>query len=255
MKKDGKITSLAHIEAIKQCKPGMHEYQLQAIIESTFMHHGCRFPAYQSIIAGGKNACILHYVENSDPLNDGDLVLVDAGAEYQHYAGDITRTYPVNGKFTEPQKAIYNIVLEAHQAAIDSVKPNNHWNQPHEAALKIITAGLIKLGIIKETLEKAIEEQLYRPFFMHRTGHWLGMDVHDVGDYKVDNQWRILEPGMVLTIEPGIYIPATKGIAKKWHHIGVRIEDNVIVTKNGHDVITKVPTSVDDIESLMASHK
>jgi Xaa-Pro aminopeptidase len=193
-------------------------------------------------------------VDNDQPLKDGDLLLIDAGAEKDCYASDITRTFPVNGHFSKEQKAIYNLVLAAQQAAIDQVKPGNHWNQPHEAAVKTLTKGLVKLGLLKGSVNKLIKDEAYRQFYMHRTGHWLGMDVHDVGDYKVGEAWRVFEPGMVLTVEPGLYISGgQKKVAKKWWDIGVRIEDDVLVTKSGCEVITSgVPKTVAEIEALMA---
>ena len=255
MRKAAQISAKAHIRAMQFCKPGIYEYQLEAELLHTFMHEGARFPAYSSIVGGGKNGCILHYVENSEALKNGDLVLIDAGAEVECYAADISRTFPVNGKYSKEQRALYDIVLAAQHAAIEQVKPGNHWNDPHEAAIKVIIQGLIDIGILKGKLETNIKKETYRDFYMHRTGHWLGMDVHDVGDYKVDDEWRVLEPGMVLTVEPGLYISADhEKIAKKWHNIGIRIEDDVLVTKDGHDVLSKdVLKDPDEIEALMAS--
>lgn len=254
MRKAAKISCDAHKRAMRYCKPKLMEYQLEAEILHEFMHNGARAPAYTSIVGGGENACVLHYIENNDALKDGDLVLIDAGAEYECYAADITRTFPVNGKYSDAQKALYNVVLDAQLAAIEQVQPGNHWNDPHTAAVRVLTQGLLDLGLLSGELEQNIEEETYKRFFMHRTGHWLGMDVHDVGDYKVDEQWRVLEPGMVLTVEPGLYIPSnSKGVAKRWWGIGIRIEDDVLVTKDGHDVLTDgVPKSVDEIEALMA---
>ena len=216
---------------------------------------GASFPAYTSIVGGGDNACILHYVENNQPLNDGDLVLIDAGCEYQHYAADITRTFPVNGRFSPEQKAIYELVLKAQLAGIAAAQVGNHWDAPHLATVKVITTGLVKLGLLKGTVKKLIASGAYSEFYMHRAGHWLGMDVHDVGDYKVDGQWRLLEPGMVMTIEPGIYIaPDNKKVEKKWRGIGVRIEDDVVITRKGTEVLTAgVPKTVAEIEALMAT--
>lgn len=252
MRKAAKISAKAHIQAMKTCQPGMNEYQIEAELQHQFGIHGSRFPAYSSIVGGGKNSCILHYVTNNEVLNDGDILLIDAGGELECYASDISRTFPVNGVFSKEQAALYQLVLDAQYAAIEEVQPGNHWNQPHEAAVKVLTKGLIKLGLIKGTPAKAIKEELYKKFYMHRTGHWLGMDVHDVGDYKIDEEWRVLEPGMVLTVEPGLYIPEMKGVAKKWHNIGIRIEDDVLVTKTGHDVLSKdAPKEIDDIEALM----
>ena len=254
MRKAAEISAAGHIRAIQFCKPGKYEYQLEAELLHHFMQHGARSPAYSSIVGGGKNGCILHYVENSESLKDGDLVLIDAGAELECYAADISRTFPVNGKYSKEQRILYEIVLTAQLAAIEQVKPGNHWNDPHEAAIKVITQGLIDVGILKGKLETQIEKGTYKNFYMHRTGHWLGMDVHDVGDYKVDDEWRVLEPGMVLTVEPGLYISADhESVAKKWHNIGIRIEDDVLVTKDGHDVLSKdVPKDPDEIEALMA---
>ncbi len=252
MRRAAKISAKAHIRAMKACKPTMNEYQIEAELQHQFGTQGARFSAYSSIVGGGKNSCILHYVENSAELNDGDILLIDAGCEVECYASDISRSFPVNGVFSKEQRALYQLVLNAQYAAIEQVQPGNHWNQPHEAAVKVLTKGLIKLGLIKSTPAKAIKEELYKKFYMHRTGHWLGMDVHDVGDYKIEDQWRVLEPGMVLTVEPGLYVAAMKGVAKKWHNIGIRIEDDVLVTKNGHDVLSKnVPKEIDEIEALM----
>ena len=255
MRKAAKITSQAHMRAMRASCPGMHEYQLEAEILHEFMMQGARFPSYNSIVGGGVNGCILHYTENSDELKDGDLVLIDAGCEYDYYAADITRTFPVNGRFSPEQRALYELVLDANYAAIEQVQPGNHWNQPHEAAVKVLTQGLVKLGLLKGRVPQLIKDQAYRKFYMHRTGHWLGMDVHDVGDYKIGEEWRVLEPGMVLTIEPGLYIAgSSKGVAKKWHNIGIRIEDDVLVTKSGHEVLTRdAIKEPDEIEALMAA--
>jgi len=252
MRKAAKISAKAHIRAMQVCKPGMNEYQIEAELQHQFAIQGARSPAYSSIVGGGKNSCILHYVNNDEVLNDGDVLLIDAGAELECYAADISRTFPVNGVFSKEQRALYQLVLDAQHAAIEQVQPGNHWNQPHEAAVKVLTKGLIKLGLIKGTPARAIKSEAYKKFYMHRTGHWLGMDVHDVGDYKVDEEWRVLEPGMVLTVEPGLYIAPMKGVAKKWHNIGIRIEDDVLVTKTGHDILSKdTPKEIDDIEALM----
>jgi len=255
MRKAAKISAEAHCRAMRASKPGLNEYQLQAEIEHTFAMEGASFPAYTSIVGGGDNACILHYVENNQLLKDGDLVLIDAGCEYQHYAADITRTFPVNGRFSPEQKAIYELVLKAQLAGIEAARAGNHWDAPHQATVAVITAGLVKLGLLKGSVKKLIATGAYSEFYMHRAGHWLGMDVHDVGDYKVDGEWRLLEPGMVMTIEPGIYIaPDHKKVAKKWRGIGVRIEDDVAITRKGTEVLTAdVPKTVDEIEALMAA--
>jgi Xaa-Pro aminopeptidase len=256
MRKAAEISVQAHIRAMEFTQTGKWEYQVEAEIIHEFMKNDCRSPAYPSIVGGGENGCILHYIENDHRLKNNDLLLIDAGAEYDYYAADITRTFPINGKFTQAQKALYNLVLDAQKAAIAEVKPGNHWNQPHEAAVRVLTAGLIELGLLKGKLETLIEKEQYRDFYMHRTGHWLGMDVHDVGDYKIGGEWRLLEPGMVLTVEPGLYIRDPKTIDKKWHFIGIRIEDDVLVTKTGHEVLTQgAPKEVDEIEALMAAAK
>ena len=197
---------------------------------------------------------MLHYTENTDKLKANDLLLIDAGAEYDYYAADISRTFPVGGKYSKAQRALYDIVLEAQLAAIEQVQPGNHWNDPHEVAVDIITDGLLKLGLLSGSKKKAIEDEAYKKFYMHRTGHWLGMDVHDVGDYKIEDEWRVFEPGMTLTVEPGLYVPDQHSdVDKKWHNIGIRIEDDVLVTKTGHEVLTEaVPKQPDEIEALMA---
>ena len=254
MRKAASISAVAHKSAMQACQPGLMEYQLEAELIHKFMQQGARNSAYPSIVGGGANSCILHYTDNHDELMDGDVLLIDAGAEYEGYASDITRTFPINGKFTNAQKEIYEIVLCAQLAAIEQVQPGNHWNDPHIAAIKVISEGLLELGILKGKLSNLLKDHAYRKYYMHRTGHWLGMDVHDVGDYKVDGDWRMLESGMVLTVEPGLYFPAgTKGLAKKWWNIGVRIEDDVLVTKDGHDVLSKdTPKTIAEIEALMA---
>ncbi|WP_097459015.1 Xaa-Pro aminopeptidase [Mangrovitalea sediminis] len=254
MEQAARISAEAHCRAMQICRPGMFEYQLEAELVHGFMRHGSRAPAYPSIVGGGDNACILHYIDNNQPLKDGDLVLIDAGCELENYASDITRTFPVNGKFSPEQKAIYEIVLASQAAAIDAVRPGNHWNQPHEAAVKVLCQGLIDLGILKGTLDEVLETESYKSYYMHRTGHWLGMDVHDVGDYKVGGAWRVLEPGMVLTVEPGLYIsPNAEEVDPRWRGIGIRIEDDVTVTRDGCRVLTDgVPKTVEAIEALMA---
>ncbi|HIG79789.1 MAG TPA: Xaa-Pro aminopeptidase [Cycloclasticus sp.] len=253
MKNAAKISVGAHKKAMQCTRPDVFEYQVDAEMKYHFMMNGARFEAYPSIVGGGKNGCVLHYTDNNEALNDGDLLLIDAGCEWQKYASDITRTFPVNGVFSDEQKALYQLVLDAQYAAIEQVKPGNHWNDPHEAAVKVLTEGLVKLGLLKGRVPTLVKNEAYKPYYMHRTGHWLGMDVHDVGDYKIDKQWRLLEPGMVLTVEPGLYIqPNAKEVDKKWRGIGIRIEDDVLVTKNGHEVLTAgAPKEVNDIEALM----
>lgn len=253
MRKVANITANAHIRAMARTRVGMYEYELEAELLHDFLRHGCAAPAYNTIVGSGSNACILHYIENRRQMQDGDLVLIDAGGELDHYAADITRTFPVNGRFSGEQKAIYELVLASQQAAIDLVNPNNHWNAPHEAVVNVLTQGLLDLGILKGSLAENIEQGLYRQFFMHRTGHWLGMDVHDVGDYKVADEWRQLEAGMVLTVEPGLYIaPDCHTVDERWRGIGVRIEDDVLVTKQGYEILTiAAPKTVTDIEHVM----
>ncbi len=253
MRRAASIAAVAHRRAMVSCKAGMREYQVEAEILHSFLQQGARSPAYPSIVGGGANSCILHYTENSDVLKDGDLLLIDAGAEYDSYASDITRTFPVSGEYTPEQRQVYEIVLEAQLAAIAEVRPGNTWNEPHEAAIEVITRGLIDLGILKGRLRKLIDEEAYKPYYMHKTGHWLGMDVHDVGDYKVHDEWRVFEPGMVTTVEPGLYLAASlKDLAKQWWNIGVRIEDDVLVTETGHEILTiEAPKSVAAVEAAM----
>ncbi len=255
MKQAAEITTEAHIRAMKAVKPGMYEYQLEAEYLYAFNKNGAKAPAYNSIVGGGNNACILHYVENNSELKDGDVVLVDAGCEYKYYASDVTRTFPVNGSFTEEQKQIYSIVLEAHRQSMDQLQPGNKWNLAHEKSVEVIVEGLIDLGIIKSKKQEAIDKGEYSKFYMHRIGHWLGMDVHDVGSYKQDGDWRDLEPGMVMTVEPGIYIlDSLEGVEDKWKGIGVRIEDDVLVTKKGFEVLTSdIPRSIEEVENTVQS--
>ncbi|MEO5703302.1 MAG: Xaa-Pro aminopeptidase [Gammaproteobacteria bacterium] len=254
MRRAAQISASAHRRAMQACRPGLMEYQLEAELRYEFTRSGSMAPAYNPIVGGGANGCILHYTENNAVLNDGDLLLIDAGAEFDSYAGDITRTFPINGHFSPAQQAVYEVVLEAQQAAIDKVRAGNHWNEPHEAAVHVLTQGMLRLGLLKGTLSALIKAGAYKRFYMHRTGHWLGMDVHDVGSYKFGETWRMLEPGMVLTIEPGIYIPAgSKGVAKKWWDIGIRIEDDVLVTKQGYEILSiDAPKTVAEIEAVMA---
>jgi len=219
-----------------------------------FRSRGARL-SYLPIVGSGPNSCTLHYHANNRQLEDGDLLLVDAGCEFDYYASDVTRTYPVNGRFTAEQRAIYDIVLEAQEAALAQIAPGNHWNDPHVAAVRSITRGLRDAGLLKGNLRTLIRERAYRPFFMHRTGHWLGMDVHDVGDYKVSDHWRLLEPGMALTVEPGIYIaPGTRKVPKRWRGIGVRIEDDIAVTRDGHELLTGgLPRTASEVEAAVGS--
>lgn len=257
MRHAAKLSAKAHRRAMALCKPGLYEYQLEAAILHTFTDGGARCPAYPSIVGAGSNACILHYTSNHARIQVNDLVLIDAGCEYQYYTADITRTFPASGRFSTEQKAIYAIVLAAQLAGIAKVKPGNRWHQIHEATVQVITKGLVSLGLLKGQVEPLIKAGAYRDFYMHRAGHWLGMDVHDVGDYKVNSQWRVLEKGMVMTVEPGIYIaPDHKRVAQKWRGIGVRIEDDVVVTDNGCEILTAdVPKTVAEIEALVGSAK
>lgn len=253
MRKAARLSARAHKRAMRTCRPEMTEYEIEAELWHEF-RAGNATPAYQSIVGSGPNACILHYVSNQRRMADGDLLLIDAGAELDCYASDVTRTMPVNGRFSPEQRAVYDIVLRAQLAAIDAVRPGNDWNTPHERAVEIITEGLVELGVLKGDPARLVEREAYKRFFMHRTGHWIGLDVHDVGDYKVDGRWRELEPGMVMTVEPGIYIPPdARGVARKWQGIGVRIEDDVAVTRQGPRVLSDgAPKTVAEIERLMA---
>ena len=254
LRRAAKISAAAHRELMQACRPGMKEYDLEGLFINACYRRGARQQAYNPIVGGGDNATVLHYIDNDQPLEEGDLVLVDAGCELEFYASDITRTFPVGGRFSEPQRQLYQLVLDAQLAAIKQVRPGNPYDAPHRAAVRTLTRGLVKLGLLKGQPAKLIKDEKYKKFFMHGTGHWLGMDVHDVGDYKIDGHWRELEPGMVVTIEPGLYIPrGMKGVAKKWQGIGIRIEDDVLVTRDGHDILSKdAPKTIDEIEALMA---
>ena len=254
MRHAAEISARAHVNAMRASRAGLHEYHLEAELDYEFRKGGAKMPAYGSIVAAGKNACILHYRENEAPLEDGDLVLIDAGCEIDCYASDITRTFPVNGKFSPEQKAIYELVLAANEEAFKHIAPGKHWNEAHEATVRVITAGLVELGLLEGDVEELIAAEAHKAFYMHRAGHWLGLDVHDVGDYKIGGEWRVLEPGMAMTVEPGIYIAAdNQDVARKWRGIGVRIEDDVVVTKTGCEILTSgVPKAVAEIEALMA---
>jgi Xaa-Pro aminopeptidase len=255
MRRAAEIAAEGHRQAMLCCRPGMYEYQIEAVLNHSFTQAGSRAPAYPAIVGGGVNGCILHYRENESVLQDGDLLLIDAGAEYECYASDITRTFPVNGRYSELQREVYELVLEAQLAAIDKCRAGNHWDDPHQAAVKVLTKGLVGLGLLKGRVPTLVKQEAYKPYYMHRTGHWLGMDVHDVGDYKVGGQWRLLEAGMVMTVEPGLYfIPGTKGLPKRLAGIGIRIEDDVLVTRGEPDVLSRgAPKAVAEIEALMAT--
>ena len=288
MRAAGALSAEAHILAMQHCEPGLMEYQLEAKILYCFADKGVRSAAYNTIVGGGANGCILHYTENRDRLKAGDLVLIDAGAEVDGYAGDITRTFPVNGTFSADQRALYQVVLDAQLAAIAEIKPGASWNRSHEVAVEVLTKGLLQLGLLEGELSELIDSEAYRPFYMHRTGHWLGLDVHDVGEYKADEElvdqsesdqsasgqkasdksslnniakkqdpWRPLKPGMVLTVEPGLYIaPDYEAVDSRWRGLGIRIEDDVLVTDSGCEILTEsVPKSVEQIEALMAAAK
>ncbi|WP_312256691.1 Xaa-Pro aminopeptidase [Stutzerimonas nitrititolerans] len=254
MRHAAEISARAHVNAMRASRAGLHEYHLEAELDYEFRKGGAKMPAYGSIVAAGKNACILHYRENDAALEDGDLVLIDAGCEIDCYASDITRTFPVNGKFSPEQNAIYELVLAANEEAFKHIAPGKHWNEAHEATVRVITAGLVELGLLEGDVEALIAAEAHKAFYMHRAGHWLGLDVHDVGDYKIGGEWRVLEPGMAMTVEPGIYIAAdNQDVARKWRGIGVRIEDDVVVTKTGCEILTGgVPKAVAEIEALMA---
>ncbi|OTG98133.1 Xaa-Pro aminopeptidase [Acinetobacter sp. ANC 4654] len=247
------ISAQAHTRAMQTVKPGMMEYALEAELNYIFGQNGC-VPSYNSIVGGGANGCILHYVENDKVLKDGDLVLIDAACEYQLYASDITRTFPVNSKFSPEQKALYQVVLKAQLAAIDAVRIGNSYKEPHRIAVRILVQGLLDLGLMQGDIDEIILTESFHQFYMHGTGHWLGMDVHDVGSYKIEGEWRAYEEGMTVTVEPGLYIaPDDETVDAKWRGIGIRIEDDVVVTKNGPRVLTAaVVKTVEEIEALMA---
>ena len=253
MRKSAIIAVAAHERAMRMTRPGLYEYEVEAEFRHEFRRNGA-WASYNPIVGGGANACTLHYVDNSAVLRDGDLLLIDAGCELDYYASDITRTFPVNGRFSPEQRAVYEIVLEAQKAAIKKMVKGNHWNDPHDAAVSVIAKGLKKLGLLDGAPAKLIRDGAYREYYMHRTGHWLGMDVHDVGDYKVGDEWRVLETGMVMTVEPGIYIPNKRKIPKAFRNIGIRIEDDVAISPKGPDVLSKgLARDPDEIETLMRS--
>ncbi|HEX4984959.1 MAG TPA: aminopeptidase P N-terminal domain-containing protein [Burkholderiales bacterium] len=252
MKRAAAISADAHRRAMRAARPGMREYELEAELLHEFRRRGAQAPAYTSIVAAGANACVLHYVQNDARMESGDLVLIDAGCELDGYASDITRTFPVGGKYSGPQRDIYELVLAAQAAAIAEVKPGRAWEAPHEAAVKVLAQGMVDLGLCKGSAQGVVESGEYRRFYMHRTGHWLGMDVHDAGDYKRNGQWVALEPGMVLTVEPGCYVRPAEGVPENFWNIGVRIEDDALVTASGCDIITAgAPKAIDDVEALM----
>ena len=260
MHRAGRISADAHVRAMRATRPGMHEYEIEAELLYEFRRQGAQFPAYGSIVAGGRNACVLHYRGNDARLRDGDLLLIDAGCELDGYAADITRTFPVNGRFSGPQRALYDVVLAAQAAAIERTRPGCSFNDPHEAAVRVLVQGMIDHGLLAGSVDGALESGAFRRFYMHRTSHWLGMDVHDCGEYREPGApgvgdarpWRVLRPGMVLTIEPGIYVQAAPDLPPAFHDIGIRIEDDALVTDGGCRLLTDdVPKAADDIEALM----
>jgi Xaa-Pro aminopeptidase len=254
MRKSARVAAAAHQRAMQVCKPGMNEAEIHAGFLHAFASNQCE-ASYIPIVAGGANACVLHYITNRDQLNDGDLLLIDAGAEYDGYASDITRTFPVNGTFNAAQRDLYEVVLAAQLKAIDEVRAGSPWEHVHETAVEVATQGMIDLGILKGSLEEALEEEYFKDYYVHNTGHWLGLDVHDVGEYEIDGHSRVLETGMVLTVEPGIYIPeSANAVAETWRGMGIRIEDDVVVTKNEADILTSdICKGIADIEALMAA--
>lgn len=253
MQRAAHISVAAHQRAMRACSKASHEYQLEAEILYEFSRQGCRSVAYDSIVAGGSNACILHYTENNKPLQSGDLVLIDAGGEFENYAADITRTFPINGRFSPEQRLIYELVLRAQKAGIAHVKPGCLWDEIQRTIVEILTAGLVELGLLRGSIDELLEREAYKAFYMHQSGHWLGLDVHDCGRYKLDGKWRQLEPGMVLTVEPGLYIPSDfDGVDRRWRGIGVRIEDDIHVTPDGYKNLSgDLAVEVDDLEALI----
>jgi Xaa-Pro aminopeptidase len=252
MRRAARVAAQAHRRAMQRARPGRTEYEIEAELLYEFRRNGAQFPAYSPIVAGGANACVLHYVLNDAPLRDGDLLLIDAGCELDGYASDITRTFPVNGRFSAAQREVYEIVLASQRAAMDKVRPGCGWNEPHDAAVKVLAQGLIDLKLVPGALDQVLEKETYKRFYMHRTGHWLGLDVHDAGDYKRQGEWRALAPGMTLTVEPGLYIRAEDDIPERLRNIGIRIEDDVLVADSGCEVITaEAPKAIADIEALM----
>jgi Xaa-Pro aminopeptidase len=252
MRRAARIAAAAHRRAMQTTRPARNEYEIEAELLYEFRRNGAQFPAYSPIVAGGANACVLHYVFNDAPLREGDLLLIDAGCELDGYASDITRTFPVSGRFSAAQREVYEIVLAAQKAAMDKVRSGRAWNEPHDAAVRVLAQGMLDLKLVSGTLEEVLEKETYKRFYMHRTGHWLGLDVHDAGEYKRAGQWRALEPGMTLTVEPGLYIRAANDVPERLRNIGIRIEDDVVVTQGDCEVITaEAPKGVAEIEALM----
>jgi Xaa-Pro aminopeptidase len=255
MRRAAAISAGAHARAMRATHPGRMEYEIEAELLHEFRRHGSQFPAYWPIVASGANACVLHYRENNRRMENGDLLLIDAGCELDGYASDITRTFPVNGRFSGPQRDVYALVLAAQSAAIAEVRPGNHWNAPHDAAVKVLAQGFVDLKLCEGPLERVLESEDYKRFYMHRTGHWLGLDVHDAGEYKAAGEWKTFVPGMMLTVEPGCYIRPAENVPPAFWNIGVRIEDDALVTAEGCDVITAAaPKSIAEIEALMGDN-
>ncbi|ORM85805.1 Xaa-Pro aminopeptidase [Pantoea allii] len=254
LRRAGEISALAHTRAMQTCRPGLFEYHLEGEIHHEFNRHGARFPSYNTIVGAGENGCILHYTENECEMQDGDLVLIDAGCELQGYAGDITRTFPVNGKFSPPQRAIYNIVLKSLETALARFRPGVSIREVNDDVVRIMVTGLVELGVMQGEVDALIAEDAHRKFFMHGLGHWLGLDVHDVGHYGTPSRDRILEPGMVITVEPGLYIAPDADVPVEYRGIGIRIEDDIVITENGNENLTdSVVKDPDAIEALMAA--
>ena len=252
MRRSARIGAAAHRRAMQATCPGRSEHEIEAELLYEFRRNGAQFPAYSPIVAGGANSCVLHYVFNDAPLRDGELLLIDAGCELDGYASDITRTFPVNGRFSAAQREVYGIVLAAQRAAMEKVRPGSAWNEPHDAAVRVLAQGMLELKLLTGTLEEILEKETYKRFYMHRTGHWLGLDVHDAGEYKRAGRWRALAPGMTLTVEPGLYIRAADDVPERLRNIGIRIEDDVLVTEAGCEVLTaEAPKGIADIEALM----
>jgi Xaa-Pro aminopeptidase len=252
MRRAARIAAAAHRRAMQRTRPGRFEYEIEAELLHEFRRNGAQFPAYSPIVAGGANACVLHYVFNDAPLREGELLLIDAGCELDGYASDVTRTFPVNGRFSPAQREVYEIVLAAQRAAIESVRPGAAWNEPHDTAVKVLAQGLLDLKLVTGSLDEVLEKETYKRFYMHRTGHWLGLDVHDAGEYKRQGNWRALAPGMALTVEPGLYIRAEDDIPQRLRNIGIRIEDDVLVSDAGAEVLTaEAPKTLADVEALM----
>lgn len=253
MRRAAEISSMAHARAMKTARPGQYEYHVEAELTHEFIRHGARTPAYNHIVASGPNACVLHYNDSNRKMQDGDLLLIDAGCEYEGYASDITRTFPVNGKFTGPQRDVYQAVLNAQLACMDVLKPGNPFNQYHEVAIRVLSQGMLDLGLLKGSLDQVIEEKTYMQFYMHRAGHWIGMDVHDAGDYRKKGVWQTLQPGMMITNEPGLYIRPDAAVPEHFWNVGVRIEDDVLITVGGNENLTiTAPKTVAEVEAACA---